>query len=769
METPAKPTKIQTTTGSDQTHSFTVCPWGDTSPRMTIEQSVELEHNEVRKRLKAHAAKDYPAGKAMARQHYFCQQRGLESFLATENAKKAKTGNTRPKFSIPESPQPSFKAQAAAATPVWRELGPTLIPHGQTYGHGLGSTPSVSGRCSGIIVDQQNSRHLILCSASGGLWGSNNAGATWAPLTDNQATLIMGAIAQSPSAPAIMYAATGDGDGGIPYGIGLLRSTDAGNTWQAVPIAGLSGLGSYDLAIDPGNPLKVWIATDQALFVSTNGGNSVRKVIPGKCWSVAIQPTQSNVIYAALESGLMRSTDGGTTWSAVRLPGTSANTLFSRLEVSLAKGGNPVAYVAGCANEKARLWRASGIGAAFKALNVPDQMDTGQAWYDWCLHTAIADPNIVFWGAIDLFKGVVNATGQVNWENISSRDDGDSIHPDQHFVTSDPNQPNTIYACNDGGLFRSSNLGQNWQSLNPGLGITEFEFIAQLESVPAWLIGGTQDNGSLAMAGALQWNQIALGDGGDCSAVERGNASICYHSYYNMPIERAPALGAQAFGWHDVSPPTPEKYDSLFYPPMEAKNSLLVKAGSSVWVSGTDGNTWAEVLLPTSHLPSQDLATSIAIVDDNTMVVGMESGRLWRIAGANNNWANANVTALATLPNNFVSDLTVLGNGQVIWASCSHIGGAHLLCSKDSGASFTDCTGDLPDIAVNAFVVDPINTKTIYLATDHGVYRSLNSGKNWVRFSNGLPNVIVGDILLHATSRLLRIGTRARGAWELSI
>ena len=172
---------------------------------------------------------------------------------------------------------------------------------------------------------------------------------------------------------------------------------------------------------------------------------------------------------------------------------------------------------------------------------------------------------------------------------ISSRSNGDSIHPDQHYLGFDFADPRIVYACNDGGVFRSPDNGDHWQSLNPGLGITEFEYLAQLESDPAWLLGGTQDNGSLANAGLRHWDQIALGDGGDCASVDRAAASICYHSYYDMPIEKAAAKGAQAFAWSDVSPPTPEGYAALFYPPLEARASVLVKAGASVWVSPDEG------------------------------------------------------------------------------------------------------------------------------------------------------------------------------------
>ena len=774
MRTPTKPTHTLRQ-GDAHAREAVVLPWGKLLGRVVSEQSASVVTSAARKRLKSQAAVDHPEGKAKARLLYFAEQRGLLE-VATASVKKtgkikSQRTNKKGRAKLAQAAArtesiASFKLQVAAAVPTWRELGPTLVPHGQTYGKGAGASPSVSGRCCGIVVDRNDSRHLVVCSSGGGLWGSFDAGATWTPLTDRQPTLVMGAIAQSPSSPAIMYGATGDGDGGIPYGIGLLRSSDSGATWSAKPVNALSGVGSYDLAIDPNDPLRVWIATDQGLFLSTNGGDTVSTSMKGTCWSVSVHPSQSTEVIAACSPGIVRSSDGGVTWSNVALPGTDVNTRFSRLEVCHAPSNGAVAYVAGCdENKRAMLWRRASLGGAFTALEAPSSIDTGQAWYDWCLSVAFDDPDLVFWGAIDLFRGRRSAAG-MSWQNVSSKVKGDSIHPDQHFVTFDPSAPGVVYACNDGGLFRSSDIGEHWVSLNPGLGITEFEFLAQLESNASWLMGGTQDNGSLALVSQRHWDQIALGDGGDCAAIDRGNASICYHSYYDMPIERAKALGNQAFAWTDVTPPVPDGYQSLFYPPLEARGTMLVKAGVSVWISSDDGNSWDEVALPTST----DLVTSLAIVGDHTVIVGTYAGQIWRIARGTKTWKMASVTKLATLPNGYVSDIEVVGSaGTSIWASCSKVFGAHIFRSQDGGKTFSNCNSNLPDIAVNALVVDTKNTDTVYLATDRGVYRSVDAGDSWSDFSNGLPHVIVGELILHSGSRLLRAGTRSRGAWELNL
>ena len=753
-----------------------IAPWGNAVARVVLEQPAKAGAGTARAILKASVEVEHPEGKAAARRRYFGQQRelpgdeyvGAAASAAVVPPRVLKARARAAESTARAAVEPAFPVAARALLPAWRDLGPTLIPHGQTYGSGTGATPSVSGRCSGLMVDRANPRHLVLCSAGGGLWGSLDQGATWAPLTDQQPTLVMGAIAQSASMPSIVYAATGDGDGQIPYGLGLLRSSDGGATWASVPIAALAGTGAYDLAVDPTDPMVVWIATDKGLFVSRNGGQTVRLAIAALCWSVSIHPAATGDVCAALPTGLMRSTDRGLTWTAVSLPGLPAAARLSRLEVCHAPGNGAIAYVAGCLDDVAKLWRRASAGGPFVAQPVPAGMKTSQAWYDWCLGVAPDDSDFLMWGAIDLNRGRRTAAG-IAWDNVSSRSNGDSVHPDQHFVAFDPAHPGTVYSCNDGGLYRSTDRCDHWASLNPGLGITEFEYLAQLDSDADWLFGGTQDNGSLALAGPRHWDQVALGDGGDCAAVDRGAASVVFHSYYDMPIERAPAHGARAFAWTDVSPPTPARYACLFYPPLEAHGKLLVKAGSSLWVSTDDGKRWNEVLLPTSAEARPDLVSAIVIVDDTLMLAGTLRGRLWRLKRGAGGWAEAVVTPLAMLPG-YVSDLCVVGStGRTVWATCSRLGSPHLHRSLNGGKTFSDRTGNLPDMAVNALVIDPRASSVLYIGTDRGVWRSQNSGRNWSAFNNGLPNVIVGDLLLHEASRRLRAGTHARGAWEVDV
>jgi photosystem II stability/assembly factor-like uncharacterized protein len=726
----------------------------------------------LRSRASRAAKKRYPAGKAFGRLAYFELQRSLA------RTKPKKRGGAMSQGARARSPYKAALARkrgltpafaASAQLPVWQPLGPSSIPHGQTYGKGKGSKPAVSGRCASVIVDPGNPDRITLASAGGGLWGSMDQGATWRPLTDDQPTLSMGALAAAPNSPNIVYAGTGEGNNWSPQGMGLLRSSDGGLTWKHVPSSTLTGRAIFALAIDPGNPLHLLVATTAGLFETMDGGENCTMRLGATCWDVSIHPLKSNQVFAATENGLQQSSDGGSTWSAVALAGANANTRYARMAVRHAPSKPDVAYVAACdTNTVAHLWRKGSAQSHFAAETIPhalsDANNLSQAWYDWCLGVALDNPNMLFWGAIDLYRGTRSTNGAWQWHDVSSRATGTSIHPDQHHVAFDPGDPKVVYACCDGGLFRSHDRGASWTSLNRGLAITEFEFLTQLDTDPAWIIGGTQDNGTLGNAGTLVWNQIALGDGGACGTDE-GNG-LCYHSYYGIGIERADVAGPP-FHWTDVSPPVPDNYDALFYPPLAVDGARVARAGVTVFMSTDRAATWVQIALPPRANGKADQCSALVFATPKRLFAGTVSGRLFRIERGSGAWSSAAVTELTSPHKGFISD--IVPSGGSLWVCLSSFGAAHVFRSNDMGASWLNRSGNLPDIPVNALVVDPAAVSRVFAATDHGVYQTRDGGNSWTTFSNGLPNVIVGDLVMHEPARLLRAGTRSRGAWEVAI
>ena len=209
-----------------------------------------------------------PGGKALARLHSFELERGFPE-TGVRQERRALRRRKGGEEAIQASPylaafRDRERLEAAPAVPVptgWRCLGPFAIPHGQTYGSGPGSRPGVTGRISAIAVDPRSPNHILIGAAGGGVWQTQDGGASWRPRTDAQPSLATGAIAFDPAHPDTVYAGTGEGNFFRRLGAGLLRSSDGGVTWTLHATSPFAGAGFFDLIVDPLSSTHLLAAT----------------------------------------------------------------------------------------------------------------------------------------------------------------------------------------------------------------------------------------------------------------------------------------------------------------------------------------------------------------------------------------------------------------------------------------------------------------------------------------------------------------------------
>jgi hypothetical protein len=641
--------------------------------------------------------------------------------------------------------------------PQWRSCGPSTVTNGQTYG---ATRINASGRVSALAVDPSRPTHALAGAANGGVWETFNRGASWAPRTDFARTLTVGALAFDPVAPATAYCGTGEGDWWSYLGVGVMRSTDGGTTWTTLCTTPFVGDGFYSLVVDPTNRMRLFAGTRGGLWVSTDGGVTWTRRRTQATWSISLSGTE---VLAASRDGLFRSTNHGGTWNAVALPGAPAG--FQRLGVAIAPSDPGVAYAWGASTAGGGfLWRRA--GGTWTSIGIPPGVSVGQAWYDWYVAVAPDQATQVYCGAIDIHRGTLSG-GTWTWVNLSSKTSGgNSIHPDQHSIAFEPARPATVYAGCDGGVYRSDDRGINWVHCNNGLQITEFEYLAHNIGVSRWLIGGTQDNGTNRWTGPPSWEHVGDADGGDCG-VNRTNPQVVFHSRQNWALFRSSTGGA--FGsWSNVTPARPAGEGvGLFYPPVECSattGNTIAMGGRSLYVSRDLGTTWTRF-----GYPAAGVASALYIPDADTVLVGLTDGRIYRTRFSGGAWSTL---AALTTPRTgaFISDLHAErgGTGR-IWATSTRVGGGRVFLSDDGGTSWTDRTAGLPGLPINAVEVDSANRSRIWVGADLGVYQSVDAGATWSDFSASLPNAYVGDLVFHPHARVLRAGTRNRGAWEIPV
>lgn len=522
------------------------------------------------------------------------------------------------------------------------------------------------------------------------------------------------------------------------------------------------GDGFYDLVIDPADGNVVVAGTRNGLWSSSDGGVTWTSRRGSRCWSVAVSPAGGPRAewLAACADGLFRSTNRGVTWTAVRLTGAPGT--WNRAAVAIATADPSVAYLWGSGGGSPYLLRRG--DRTWSAQTTPPGVAVNQDWYDWFLTVAPDNADQVYVGAVDSYRGDL-AGGTWAWTSMSAKATGDSIHPDMHAVAISRTDPSRVYVGCDGGLYMSADHGVHFTHLNNGLVITELEYLTQDFGDVRYLLGGTQDNGSERYIGSPIWEHVNDGDGGDCGTY-RDDARTVFCTRYDMTPFRSGSRGANG-SWTYIPPPIPATEGRLFYPPFEASATTgrtVAMGAGSIWVSRDLAASWTSVALPAGALCS---ALSIPGPDD--VYAACTDGRVFHTRWSGSAWGGA--TALGTpRAGAWVSDLEVNPADQNrMWVTNRLFGGGRVWSTTDGGTNWTDRSAGLPNIPMNAVTVDPTNADRVWIAADLGVYQSLSGGAGWSTFASGLPNCLIGDIVFHPHARLLRAGTRNRGAWEVDV
>ncbi len=190
-------------------------------------------------------------------------------------------------------------------------------------------------------------------------------------------------------------------------GHSIFKTTNAAGNW-APSDSGLAASIIFDLVFQPGNASIIYAATDTDLFKSTDGGanwSALPATLPFVVDRLALDPVNPAIIYAATDGGLFKSTDGGNSFTAInnglQLP---ARTIAV----------NPVTP---------NILYVTGAGPYFKSV------DGGASW---------------------------------NTNFVASAGRVDSL-------IIDPNSPNTLYADTEDGIYKSTDSGSNWTKLNTGI------------------------------------------------------------------------------------------------------------------------------------------------------------------------------------------------------------------------------------------------------------------------------------------------------------
>jgi len=775
-----------------------------------------------------------------AREEHFALMHGFPAFLPYNPRLKALNELAEQKARLPEI-DPAF----------WTQIGPAPIPNGQT-------NPPVnptSGRTVAIAVHPTNPDIVYVGAAQGGVYRSLDGGLNWTPIFDNAMSQAIGSLALAPSNPEILYVGTGEPNGSQDsfFGVGLYRIDNASTTADLTgPIdppvtTGIPGTTAFtgraisQVLVHPTDPATIFVSTYTGsssnpgqvmgfdipplailglyrstnattatptftkLTVTTSGSVPPDNTGNARIRDIVFDPGDPNVLVAwvygpasAGNAGIYRTTDA-----------LAANPTFTQVLVSLPPDNTPGELTANRVGGITRMWAATGEssgrvrrstdgGATWSAfLTGGTNFCSPQCFYDIAVaaHPTVADT--LHLGGSPILVHARSTDGGNTFQQFAQ-----GLHVDTHAIEYAPSNPNIVYFGSDGGIWRSTDEGVTWTARNnDDYHATQFQSIAIHPTDPQFLLGGTQDNGTLFLQPNVAWTTTEGGDGG-YALIDQNAADVInvtqYHTFnastasmgFRRRFSAVPPVGnwGSTLGCGSGTVPNGMVCPSesiLFYPPMAlgpGNPNTVYFGADQVWRSTNNGTSMTSVSQVLSPGVTGAVATiGISPQDDNFRIAGTRNGKVFATTtGANPMLDVTNpgmpqphpldtnqrrvVSRAVFDPTNPNVAYVAFGGygvaaGQHIWKTTNLAGGANAWFPSGNG---------IPDVPVNTMVIDPAAPFTIYAGTDIGVYASTDGGANWSPYTTGMPRVTVFDLtfLNQPGNRVIRAATHGRGIWE---
>lgn len=732
----------------------------------------------------------------------------------------------------PAGPQPSPKpvpspsaspSPTPAASPTPRDPMSTPTFNGLRL-RAIGPA-FTSGRVIGFAVDPKNPAKYFVGVASGGVWKTVNAGTTWTPVFDNEASYSIGAIELDQKNPLVVWVGTGENNSqrSVSYGNGLYKSEDGGRTWRNVGLRTSEHIGR--IAIDPKDSNIVYVASqgplwgpggDRGLFKTTDGGKTWKNILNISehtgVTDVVIDQNDPNTIYCASyqrrrhmwtlinggpESAIYKSTDAGATWNKLRagLPAVE----LGRIGLAISPVDSNVIYATvEAADRKGGIFRSADRGGSWERRN---EFDSTAMYYS----RIVADPKEVDRVYVMNVFLMVSDDGGRTLRRLGER----SKHVDNHDIWINPeNTDHYLVGC-DGGVYESFDRGANWE-FKANLPVPQFYDITTDNAKPFYNIyGGTQDNFSFGgpsrtrSASGIVNSDWFVTNGGDGfrSQVDPEDSNTIYASLQHGVIVRFDKRTGERIGIQPQSgrneDPMRWNWDSPFIISPHLRTRLYM-ASDKLFRSDDRGDSWTVISgqlsrdLDRDKLPVMGRVWSIDAVAKNAstaffgnasalaesqkkeglIYVGTDDGLVQITEDGGKNWRKvekfpgvddmAYVSRIITSNHDANTAYVAFNNHQ------NNDFKPYILKTTDAGRTWTSLSSNLPKNGpVWSIAEDHVNPNLLFVGTEFGLFFSVDGGQKWIQLKGGLPTIAVRDLNIQKRENDLVLGTFGRGIYIL--
>jgi len=534
------------------------------------------------------------------------------------------------------------------------------------------STGPFGGDAEVIRVIPQAPGFVVAGAHNGLLYLSRNGGAYWNNIPfDGQSTGTLHALEIDPRSKDTWYVGM---EGDHPWTSGVYKTMDGGDTWTLLP--GIKGKAVWSLALWPSNPDVVAAGTADGVYRSTDAGQTwtpisapdnqeFRPVV-----SLAFDPAKQDVLYAGTTHLPWRTTDGGSSWQSIHTGMIDDSDVFS-IQV--------------------------------------DPRDSEQVYASACSGLYHSSDNASHWNKLPTPKGAFRT----------------------YFVSLDPRHPHVVFAGTTEGLLRSEDDGRAWREVTSHA-VRSIAFDAQLPlrvffaSATAGLMVST-DGGKTAReinAGFTNRNFTVLtGAKGvlyASSAFEPGSGGVYRSDNFGLRWQRSASEPGQDVRLLTAAPDQP--------------GTLFAAGYHGLFKSSDGGKTWTD---KTSLQASAGHLTSLLALAHGVLLAGTDQGLFRSTDGIG--WQSApgtggGINSLEPSGDHVVAALGPHGN----------------FASTDAGATWRACgESDSPTIWYG-LAFDSTDSGTALAATSTGLLQSTDGCRSWSKAS-GLQAETVSIVLFHPT------------------
>jgi len=699
--------------------------------------------------------------------------------------------------------------QAPAPLPEmhWRMIGP--FRGGRTR-----AATGVPGQPNVFYVGQ----------VDGGVWKSDDYGRTWNPIFDGQPSQSIGAIAVAPSNASVMYVASGEGlhRPDLSVGDGIYKSTDAGKTWEHLGLR--EGQQIPALAVDPRDPNKLFAAVlghpygpneERGIYRSVDGGATWTKVLYKDAETggsdVAIDPSNPNVVYAALwqetlgpwedgntydgtKGGLFKSTDGGTTWKQL-IKGLPENLVHIQVALSQSDENRLYATLA----TKAEGGYGSGAGLAFYRSD-----DAGESWYKATddprpalkigggdLPIAKVDtknPDVVYSASIVTMK---STDGGKTWMGLRGAPGGD----DYQNLWINPENPDIILLVADQGALVSVNRGATWSSWY-NQPTAQLYHVATTASFPYQVCAGQQESGSVCISSRgndgeityREWHPVAVIEYGYVApdplhpeiVYGAGRSSVSKYDMMTGQVQDITPIPVRDPAYRS------DRTEPILFSPIDPHD--LYYAANVLFETKDYGKTWTKISPDLSREHTGQPATLPALTEKDaarrrgaiysfaasfktidTLWAGTDDGFVWVTNDHGKNWKN--ITPAQLTPWSKVTQISASHfDDKTAYVSVSRMRvddmKPYLFRTHDGGATWESIAAGLPDGSpVDTVREDPVRKGLLFAGTETEVRVSFDDGNHWQALQFNLPRTSMRDLAINGND--LIVATHGRSFWIL--